>query len=594
MRSVGPAEENPKPLTAFELRRSKKRRKIPRKAGRNRRRCELELGYAASAAPFGRAALDLPDQPSMTVAGVSADSLEQFAERSARLYTLPAVAWEVLQLTEQPRVDVAALGRCIENDPALTAKLLRVVNSALFGLSRPVGDLNQALALLGIEPLKLLVLGFNLPHELFANLNQATLCEFWTRALTEALAARELAELVQPSLREEAFLCGLLHDLGMLVLLEQLGEPYLAMLGDARTNGHDPRHVEAAALGFDRTALSARLLGNWRMPASITAAVQQSRNEPPVSDPLAVVVYLAHLLADVLAGSSEKWDELRLSTARLAGGDQYDLASIMASVELRLPVLAEALGLSCMRGEAAQASNAEFDLRQLEQAAHARLMELTERAAVELARNGRAAPALESHDALLAAAERLGRSARGELASPKAVRPAAPTVELVAEPQPKRAEVRGKPGGELLQRLRLELDACRRARVPLALALIHLDQYETLLLGAAGSAEQASSQLAAALRRQLEEGETLHGCGDGCYALLIPERSRADAVSLIRRRLLEITSCGTPASTLSAGVAWIMTPAPRFPAERLLEAARGCLSAVQLSGGNSVKSIDVL
>ncbi|MCH8042607.1 MAG: HDOD domain-containing protein, partial [Planctomycetes bacterium] len=88
----------------------------------------------------------------------SRDALDPFVERAKSLYSLPAVAMEVLRLTDHPKVDVPALKNCIENDPALTTKLLRVVNSSLFGLSREVNDLNQALALLGIKPLKLLVL----------------------------------------------------------------------------------------------------------------------------------------------------------------------------------------------------------------------------------------------------------------------------------------------------------------------------------------------------------------------------------------------------------------------------------------------------
>src|SRR3972149_3698978 len=89
--------------------------------------------------------------------------LEPFLERARDLYSLPSVAPEVLDLTSQPKVDVRALKACIENDPALTIRILRVVNSSLFGLNRQVSDLNQALALLGIKPLKLLVLGFSLP-----------------------------------------------------------------------------------------------------------------------------------------------------------------------------------------------------------------------------------------------------------------------------------------------------------------------------------------------------------------------------------------------------------------------------------------------
>src|SRR5262245_54334406 len=106
-------------------------------------------------------------------------TLEQLVKRTGELYSLPAVAMEVLELTNQPKVDAAKLKACIERDPALTTKLLRVVNSSLFGLKQQVSDLNQALALLGIKPLKLLVLGFSLPDALFTDVAGDVLSRYW-------------------------------------------------------------------------------------------------------------------------------------------------------------------------------------------------------------------------------------------------------------------------------------------------------------------------------------------------------------------------------------------------------------------------------
>ena len=120
--------------------------------------------------------------------------LQKFVERANSLYSLPTVAIEVLELTEKPRVDAQALKKCVERDPALTAKLLRVVNSSMFGLSREVADLNQALTLLGVKPLKLLVLGFCLPKTLFDGLEGETLNRFWRFSLVKAVAARELCQ----------------------------------------------------------------------------------------------------------------------------------------------------------------------------------------------------------------------------------------------------------------------------------------------------------------------------------------------------------------------------------------------------------------
>ncbi len=94
----------------------------------------------------------------MSLADTSA-VLDRFVDKAGKLYTLPAVAVQVLQLTNHPKVDVQQLKACIENDPALTTKVLRFVNSSMFGATCKVSDLNQALAMLGTKSLKLLVLG---------------------------------------------------------------------------------------------------------------------------------------------------------------------------------------------------------------------------------------------------------------------------------------------------------------------------------------------------------------------------------------------------------------------------------------------------
>src|SRR3954465_7361304 len=123
-----------------------------------------------------------------------ASQLEEIATRAITLYSRPTVAMELMRLANQPSVDANALKECVAQDPALTCKVLRVVNSSLYGLHRPVVDLNQAISLIGIKPLKLLVLGFNLPDALFAEVAARELQWYWTNTPTRAAAARLIAE----------------------------------------------------------------------------------------------------------------------------------------------------------------------------------------------------------------------------------------------------------------------------------------------------------------------------------------------------------------------------------------------------------------
>ena len=82
---------------------------------------------------------------------------EQLILEVGDLYSLPAVAMEVLALARDPALDAADLKASLERDPALAAKVLRVVNSSLFGLAHPVSSLNQAITMLGLRPLKIAI-----------------------------------------------------------------------------------------------------------------------------------------------------------------------------------------------------------------------------------------------------------------------------------------------------------------------------------------------------------------------------------------------------------------------------------------------------
>src|SRR5207249_1226264 len=201
-------------------------------------------------------------------------------ERTGQLYSLPAIAAEVLRLTTEPHIDPRALRQCIESDPALAARLLRVVNSSLFGPTRPVTDLNQALTLLGIRPLKMLVLGFSLPKELSAGLEAEVLARYWRQTLVKAVAARELSERLWRIPGDEPFLAGLVQDIGVLALIQQLGPSYEKLLDHVQSCGGSLIARELDTLGFDHLVLSARLLAHWGLPAGLCAAIAV----PPAKD----------------------------------------------------------------------------------------------------------------------------------------------------------------------------------------------------------------------------------------------------------------------------------------------------------------------
>src|SRR4051794_34184499 len=179
-----------------------------------------------------------------------ASQLEEIASRAITLYSRPTVAMELMRLANQPTVEASALKDCVAQDPALTCKVLRVVNSSLYGLNRPVADLNQAIGLIGIKPLKLLVLGFSVPDTLFAEVAARELERYWPNQVTRAVAARLTAGQMWRIRGARAFIAGLLRHIVVLVLLRKLGEPYAKFLTGVIDEKCHLASLEQDTLGF--------------------------------------------------------------------------------------------------------------------------------------------------------------------------------------------------------------------------------------------------------------------------------------------------------------------------------------------------------
>lgn len=278
--------------------------------------------------------------------------LERLLQRAGSLYSLPAVAIKVLELADDPQLDTPRLKAYIENDPALTSRILRVVNSSLFGLSSPVGDLGQALTLLGVKPLKLLVLGFSLPEGLYAGVEAKLLQWYWRHTLTKAVSARQLSQTLWHQAGDDAFLVGLLQDLGMLLLIQSLGSPYQEFVHRVRSMGKDLLVLERQVIGFDHTELTVRLLRHWRLPEGIVQWVSwqdiYQRLEQPSSPPAVVaqVIHLAEGLARVLVdGQPGYLHEVLSAGQKYRALSQTQLEELVADLEAKVAQLAEVLHL---------------------------------------------------------------------------------------------------------------------------------------------------------------------------------------------------------------------------------------------------------
>lgn len=217
------------------------------------------------------------------------------------LPSLPAVAVEVLHLARNRDVQLEQIARVIQNDPALCARILKTVNSSFFGLSKPCPTITRALAYLGLNTVKSLVLGFSLVDWIETSEDVEYLRDYWQRSVCTATAARRLASLTGTCEPEEAFVAALVQDIGVLAIRRAAGTLHRAVA--AQCDGNHDRLVQACRnqFGFDHPTVGAALAEKWRFPDSIVqtirnhhAPLRELNNQPPL---VQVVAHCNHLVS---------------------------------------------------------------------------------------------------------------------------------------------------------------------------------------------------------------------------------------------------------------------------------------------------------
>lgn len=216
-----------------------------------------------------------------------------------RLPTLPTVAARVLEMTAEDDIDIRRIAEVVQMDQALAAKVLRTVNSSFYGLSRPCGTVRQAMVYLGLNTVKTLVLSFSLVETVDgrgADRNGFNFTDYWRRSIHTAVAARELARRTGCWDPEEAFLAGLMQDVGVIALYRQFGVDYLEAI-DAVGEHAQTLSTERRHWNCDHAELSAAIAEHWQLPPAQVEAIRHHHDSTPAS-----IEYRAHARVIELAG----------------------------------------------------------------------------------------------------------------------------------------------------------------------------------------------------------------------------------------------------------------------------------------------------
>ncbi len=206
------------------------------------------------------------------------------SELKAKIYskieelpTLPAMIPKLLQLTESRKSSVSDLTALIERDPALASKILKVANSAYYGFSQKISDLERAIALLGFNMVKSLALSIGVIRSLpTGRKHQSFSVEgLWLHSLAVAVLIQELGKRYRKGEENEhLFVVGLLHDVGKIVFFHFFYDEFEQALNLIVNDGTKKLHlVEREMIGIDHCEVAAMLLTRWRFPLTIVNPV---------------------------------------------------------------------------------------------------------------------------------------------------------------------------------------------------------------------------------------------------------------------------------------------------------------------------------
>ncbi|MGD9790297.1 MAG: HDOD domain-containing protein [Phycisphaerales bacterium] len=251
------------------------------------------------------------------------------------LPTLPTIAVQLLELTRDPKVSMTRIGKLVKSDVGLSAKVLRTVNSSFFCLKQPCSTIDRALAYLGLNTVKSLVLGFSLVDSA-KNIQQDSgfdLDAYWKRTIYAATATRTVAEFTRACDPDEAFTAGLFQDMGMMAMFVAIPEEYVPLLAEAESH-EKLREDERRELGFDHAVVGAELAKKWKLQEAMVECIanhHEPENASPMSEKMVRCVALGRIAAEaILAAAPGRFVvQLKRKAREWFESDEHDVAAMM-------------------------------------------------------------------------------------------------------------------------------------------------------------------------------------------------------------------------------------------------------------------------
>jgi HD-like signal output (HDOD) protein len=279
--------------------------------------------------------------------------LETLIGRVSSISTIPDVAAKILEATSNPRSNASDLERLTRYDPGLTARVLKMVNSAYFGLEDPVYDVRKAIVFLGFQRMKDLALSSSV-CELFASEQQIgryTRSGLWAHCVAVAVVSVMVSRRLKHEFVESPFSAGLLHDVGIIMFDQYAHSHFRRMMERPESQKGGLEEAERTVFGFTHCQLAAGVLQTWNFP-DVFAEVAAFHHHPSQAEnfrELSSVVYLADVMCNYANFGFVETKEIIASEFNFAlqtlGLTRADIEVMIADVPAELKKADDFIGL---------------------------------------------------------------------------------------------------------------------------------------------------------------------------------------------------------------------------------------------------------
>lgn len=241
-------------------------------------------------------------------------ALEQLILQSKELSSLPEIYTRVSELLDDEDSCSEKIGAVVQSDPAITSKILKVVNSPFYGFPSEISTIAQAINILGRNPLRQLLIS-SVIGGVFSRFSNEyfSMDEFWQHSVHTSVIAKYCYQNIVGKMKsDELFIAGLLHDIGKLIIAHQIPESTLELQRLIDLNEEHILDIETQQFGFTHAEVAASIMDKWGLPSLLQSCALHHHSPEQAEEQYQVQAWVIHI-ANALSNSGLKPEEINIS-----------------------------------------------------------------------------------------------------------------------------------------------------------------------------------------------------------------------------------------------------------------------------------------